>query len=372
MHPRAILAIARKDTLDILLNKSTLIILISPIVLAVLFTVLNGVLYSQKTNLLIYNPGNSAIEQVVSNAFTNVVITRASSPADVSAAFGVDGTHKGSIYTVGLVVPPNFDADLRAGSHPRLSIFMNGDDVSTQQSQLLQQALTDYARAVASPQAPVSIAAATINPPKPNAFVTSGKGFFVMFVLLSSLMVGTSVVPGLLTEEKERKTVRMLMVSPASFGDIVMGKLIVGLVYQLILLAVVLVVMQGFMGQISLLLAFMVLGAGFSIALGLLGGSIFNTTSGSGAFAGFGSFIYVLPALFVGPLGQALQGNVIVQIMKVMPTYYLAEGLYNALLGQSTLDTILLDGGIALGSIVVLFLASVWFLRRQATVMSTI
>ncbi len=354
------------------MNKSTLIILISPIFFAILFTILNGVLYSQKTNLLIYNPGNSAIEQVVSNAFANAAITRANSPADVSAVFGADGTHKSSTYTVGLVVPPNFDADLRAGSHPRLSLFMNGDDVSTQQGQLLQQALTDYARAIASPQAPVSIAAATINPPKPSAFATSGKGFFVMFVLIYSLIAGTSVVPGLITEEKERKTVRMLMVSPASFADIVMGKLIVGLVYQLILLVAVLAIMQGFMGQIPLLLVFMVLCAGFSIALGLLGGSIFNTTSGSGAFAGFGSFIYVIPALFVGSLGQILQGNVIVQIMKVMPTYYMAEGLYTALLGQSTLNTILLDGGITLGSIALLFLASVWFLRRQATVMSTI
>ena len=56
MHIRSILAIARKDALDILLNKATLTLLLSPILLAVLFVVIiifrrEGILGSREVDL---------------------------------------------------------------------------------------------------------------------------------------------------------------------------------------------------------------------------------------------------------------------------------------------------------------------------------
>ena len=62
MHTRNILAIARKDALDILLNKTTLFFLISPIIIAVIFAIIGGLLAnkSASTSLLIYNPATAA------------------------------------------------------------------------------------------------------------------------------------------------------------------------------------------------------------------------------------------------------------------------------------------------------------------------
>src|SRR5207248_7141825 len=121
---------------------------------------------------------------------------------------------------LGLVVPANFEAQLQAGSHPQLSLYVNGDDVGITQRQLLLSALTDYSRNVANPQPPVSIAMATINPPSNTNFAVDIGKFYVMTALLSSFLVGTALMPGLLVEEKEKKTLRMLMVSPASFTDV--------------------------------------------------------------------------------------------------------------------------------------------------------
>jgi ABC-2 type transport system permease protein len=44
MHLRPTLAVARKDALDVLLNKSTLIMLLTPVFIAILFAVLSGLL----------------------------------------------------------------------------------------------------------------------------------------------------------------------------------------------------------------------------------------------------------------------------------------------------------------------------------------
>jgi len=373
MHIRSILAIARKDALDILLNKSTLTILLTPIFLAVLFVVIGALLGSHTTNALVYNPGKSGVEQVVNSAFSDIKITYANSPGDVATTFGPDGTHRNTSYALGLDVPADFDASLRAGGHPRLHLYVDGSQVSNVQSQLLLHALTDYTRSLANPQPPANITVSTVNPPAPanNALQDIGQVYSVA-VLLSSFLVGTSLVPGLLAEEKEKKTLRMLMVSPASFSDFVAAKLLVGLAYQLLLALVALGIESGYRGEVPLILLFTLLGSCFSVSLGLLLGSIFQTTTAAGAFSGMLSFIYILPIFFVGPFMQLLGNSPFTQVIRVSPTYYIADGAANAIQGQATFSGTLLDVSVVSGSIVLLFLVAVWSLRRQAAVVSTI
>lgn len=373
MHIRSILAIARKDALDILLNKATLTLLLTPIFLAVLFVVIGALLGSHTTNALVYNPGKSGVEQIISSAFSDIKITYANSPGDVAGTFGPDGTHKTTSYALGLVVPADFDANLRAGGHPQLNLYVDGSQVGNVQSQLLLRALTDYARSVSNPQPPASITVATVNPPSPanNALQDIGQVYSTA-ILLSSFLVGTSLVPGLLAEEKEKKTLRMLMVSPASFSDVVAAKLLVGLAYQLLLAMVALGIKGGYTGEVPLVLLFVLLGSCFSVSLGLLVGSIFQTTTATGAFSGMISFIYILPIFFVGPFAQLLGSNPFTQLIKVLPTYYIADGAVNAIQGQAAFSATLLDVSVILASIVLLFLVAVWSLRRQAAVVSTI
>jgi uncharacterized membrane protein required for colicin V production len=93
----------------------------------------------------------------------------------------------------------------------------------------------------------------------------------------------------------------MLMVTPASFEDILAGKLLVVLVYQLVLTGVVLVILGAFTGQIALVLLYALLGSCFSLALGLLLGAVFNTVSAATAVA---AMIWLASA----PLGDPVRG----------------------------------------------------------------
>lgn len=371
MHPRSILAIARKDALDILLNKTTLSLLLTPIVLALLFLLIGNLLGGHSTNALIYDPGKSNVEQVLKSAYSDLKITYANSPGDVAAAFGPNGSHKTTSYTLGLVVPADFDTSLRSGGHPRLSFYLDGSQVNNQQSQLLLSALTDYSRNVANPQPPATITLATVNPPSQNVLQNINQ-FYAATVLMGSLLVGTSLVPGMLAEEKEKRTLRMLMVSPASYSDVVAGKLVVGLAYQLLLAALVLAINGGYTGQIPLVLLFTLLGSFFSVTLGLLLGSFFQTTSSAGAAAGMLSMIYIIPIFFVGTFAQLLGSNPFTTIVKVLPPYYIADSIINALTNSSTTASVTLDACVILGCIVLLFLVATWLLRRQAAVVSII
>jgi ABC-2 type transport system permease protein len=373
MHPRMIRAIARKDAVDLLLNKQTLVMLLVPIFLAGLYLLLDVLIGSSTTEILVYDPGyqpNRGVEQVLTSAFSNAHLTQASSAQAVAGAFGANGAQVKSSYAVGLVVPANFEASLREGQRPTLQLYINGDDINSQENQLLQSALANYSRAVVSP-APITLSTSTINPPKPNSGLNTVVGVYALTALLSSFLVGMSVVPGLLIEEKEKKTLRMLMVSPASWADVISAKLLVALGYQLVLSVIALGIAKGFTGQVPLVLLFALLGSLFSVAVGALAGCIFKTQAASGGFTCIAVFMFIVPIFFLPAFGLAA-GSPAAQAVRVLPTYWIADGAIKALQNQATLENVLLDVVIVLGSTLLIFLLSVWGLRRQASVVSAI
>jgi ABC-2 type transport system permease protein len=370
MNIRSILAIARKDALDTLLNKSSLIGLLTPIILAVLFAILSSLLGGRTSQLLIYNPGNSGVEQAVSSFFASPQIIHAGSANDVVAAFGADGSHKDTAYLLGLIVPADFDAQLRRGEHPDVKLFLNGNELNNRDRDVLVRLITYYASATTNPQS-VNLSSAMINPPRTTP-VTDAANTYIALSLLMSFLMGTSLISSLLVEEKEKKTMRMLLVSPASYADVVMGKLLVSLGYQLVLSGIVLIVMHGFTGNIAALLFMLLLSSCFALTLGLLIGSLLRTTTAQGGIIGALSLVFVYPALFAGALASLFQGSLVVQIAGIFPTYYIADGLIKALSNQSLLGAMMLDIGVVLVCTVVLFVAATWSLRRQAAVVATI
>jgi ABC-2 type transport system permease protein len=375
MHPRIILAIARKDAIDILLNKSMLFSLLVPILISLLYLfirLLNALIGSHATDILIYNPGQSNVAQVVINAFSGSQVTQANAASEVTAAYGPNGSHKSSPYAVGLIIPANFESGLRANNHPQVNLYINGDDVDTHTAALMQAAIDNYARALANPQSSTTVATAVINPPSNTNFgVTLGK-MFISISLLYSFIVGITFVPRLLLEEKEKKTIRILMVTTASFGDVVVGKLLVVLIFQLLLSGLVLAIQSAFTGQVSLVLLFALLGSCFSVALGLLFGSILRTSTAAEVVGGIVIFIFIVPGIIVGPLEHLLGNSPIVQVMRIVPTYYIADGIYSAIQNQGTWGNTLLDIGVIVGCILVLLAISTWILRRQASVAAAI
>ncbi len=345
--------------------------LLTPFLLALLFLLINILLSSHTTGVLVYNPGKSGIEQIVDHESSGIKVTYVNSPDQVATAFGPNGSKKDSPYELGLIVPANFDADLRAGQHPQVTLYINGSDISNEQSQLLLNALNNYTRGAVNPQPPATIAQTTINPPSStaNLFQSIGQAYAVA-VLLGSLVIGSGLVPHLLVEEKEKKTLRMLMASPASFSDVIAAKLLVGLFYQLLLALIAVAIMGGFGGQIPLLLLFILLGSLFSVSTGLLIGSRINTTGAVQAFCGGMSFLYILPMFFVGPFAQLLGNSAFNQIIKILPTFYIADGAANAIAGTSALSATMVDVSITVGFIVTLALLSLYELRRQVALVS--
>jgi ABC-2 type transport system permease protein len=372
MHPHVIWAIARKDFMDIWHNRATFGGLVGPIILALIWLLIGNLVGSSKTMLLVYNPGNSSIVQVVEQAFPDAMVVEAGSAAQVQSAFGPNGASVASNYTAGLVVPENFDQSLSSGTVPSLSLYLNGNTVGTQAEALLQSAIINYARAIASPQPPVTIDTTLINPPSTQNAGVILKQIYAPMALAISLVVGITFIPMLLLEEKEKKTLRMLLVSPASFIDILVGKLLVVLVFQLAITCVVLEILGSFTGDIPLILLYALVGACFSLSTGLLLGSLINSMQSANTLSGFIAIIFTLGGIFVGQLGELLGNSPILKIVRFIPTYYLADGVINASQNIGTLGSNLLDISILLAGTVVFLAISIWALRRQSAVLAII
>ncbi len=368
IHLRTTLAIACKDALDILFNKATVSMLLIPLMLAILFATISGLLGNQPAKLLIYNPEHSRVGQIVSQSFPGSQVTLADFPDEVTSTFARSDNPP---YALGMVIPSGFDASLSQGEHPVLTLYFNGNQVNEIQRQRVVSAITDYASSVSHPVPPVIITPTTaISAIYP--FNLDLSIFYIALALFTSISVGISLVSTLLVEEKEKKTLRMLLVSPATLTDVVLGKLLIGVGYQLILSVVVMALLHGFVGNLPLAWLFVVLVICFGLALSLLAGSIFHTMSGVGGFLGIVNLLFVIPVVFVGPLGT-LFGNTLLQGgLHLLPTYYMASGLMDALQNQSTLGSALLDIGVTICWTLACLSAAILILHRQTRVTATI
>lgn len=324
------------------------------------------------TQILVNDPGNSGVSAVLEAAFPDSQVTQAGSAGEVAAAFHEGEERNSRGYAVGLVVPAGFESQLRAGGQPQLQLYFDGKKMSSNTQALLKAAIINYCRTLASPQPPVVLTAHVVNASPQKTRTGEMAQVYAPLALLVSLVVGTTFMPQLLIEEKERKTLRMLMVTPASFEDVLLGKLLLVLVYQVVLTMVAIAIQNVFVGQVGLVILYAVLGGLFSVSVGLLLGAAFNTVSAAAAIEGPIILIYILAGMFVGPLGELFGSGRLLILVRLLPTYYIAQGVSNASQNVGNMGTNLLDIGVILGSTIVLFAISAWILRRQSAVAALI
>ncbi len=112
------------------------------------------------------------------------------------------------------------------------------------------------------------------------------KQVYAPLALMASLTVGITFTLLLILGEKKKKILRVLLVSPASFSDILIEKLLVVMVFQVAMTCTVMAILEQFTGTIPLVLLYIMLGAIFGLSLGLLFGSLFNSVQSASTISG--------------------------------------------------------------------------------------
>jgi ABC-type Na+ efflux pump permease subunit len=133
------------------------------------------------------------------------------------------------------------------------------------------------------------------------------------------LTVGLALVPGLLVEEKENHTLDALLVSPARYIQIILGKGATGLFYGLIVGLIVYGMNSKWIVDGAIFVVAIGLGTLFAVTVGLLLGVLIENPSASNLWTGLILIVLMVPA-FVGNLLRETTPAVIRTGLRAIPT----------------------------------------------------
>lgn len=323
MNLRRIAVLAWKDILDAIRTSRLLMIIITPLLVALAIEVFFG-------NKLFVRVG------VFSSDSTQLIaVLEQVELVDVQEFYSVESLNlavKNNKVTVGVILPSNFDKLLAANQMPQVD-FLLADN--SQESQIGLSVIKQVLQSMSSNALPVHITVKILEPMRTNGISLRGDLDIDQYAIVLWLImgiVGNSVmlVTTLIVEEKERKTLGAILLTPATYLEVATSKALVGVLYSAISSFLIIGVQGKLAGDIFFIIALILLG---SFSLSLLGVLIGNLSKNLHVLNSYGSlFIFLLTMpTFIGMLGP----NPMVQYLQFLPTYFLTQGFVYVLSGRS-------------------------------------
>ena len=356
MNGRVMSAIAGKDIADAIRNRYILFCLVLPLGLSLLFRV---IMPSDEDlaslTVAILDPDGSRLVTQLREAEHVELIEVTSEEALIDA---LDEDAAG-----GLSVPSGFDAALEAGGQPELAAYINtrGGGFETQ---AFREFVERQIWSLIDQPEPASVRWSDVAELRgePVREFDLDTHLLVMLLLMALAMTGAFAVPMLLVEEKEKNTLEVLLVSPARPADVVMGKALTGALYSVVIAGLLVVLNRGgWSGNVPVTALAITLGLLFTIGAGLLLGSLVRTTMQVNTWASIVMLLLILPGMIPGP--EASRSLAIV--LRLIPSYYLAESLKLALGGHTSGAAVWGNLGVLAAGTVAVFAVAVWTLRRE-------
>lgn len=364
MNLRIIRAIVMKDLVDVLKNKSLVTLLVVPLFIAALYLVFS-IAIQTPARVLAYNPDGVPLSDTLKLGPPRLSVDNAANADAVRSSID----DKNSPYDYGIVVPAGTIADLKAGKRPALELLINGQKVRDYIDQeRARESFFGYFQAQAGPP-PYQPISQVFNLSSTGAsssleLARQNQAFFAIIALaIVPISVGIYILPSLIVEEKEKKTIRLLLTSPARSIDVVIAKSMVSFFYTMVLSLLILLVYIGNVADIPTLFLFIVLGNLFACALGILFGAYFNDIQTVHVWLSIAGLLLMLPIFFVVPYLANIPG--LSQALYLIPSYYMAKGMLGAGIGDLTFDSGLLYAGLLAAFTIVAFLVAAWTLRRR-------
>ena len=355
MNLGVIAAITRKDVIDAIRNRYLLTALFTPLFVALLFRVLlPNVNDNSILTLVVHDSANSAMTAELRKIPQIKVVDAPSAGATESEVQRLKAIG-------GLVVPANFDSEATAGKQPELTIYVNNKKNVFEQA-ALRRLLDQQVRALVKQPEPARLNWIDVDKDtseQNRRGLALDQMLLPLLLILTLGMIGAMVVPLLLVEEKEKRTLDFLLSSPASLKEIVAGKALTGVAYTVLIAGLLLFLNRQFVGNWFFMALSIVLGLVFVVAVGLFMGSLLNNTMQVNTWAGTVLIVMMAPSFPSFGLPAALD-----TAMRFVPTYYLTRALELSLAGNAT-SRIWGHLAVVLGCTAIAFTAAAWALHRR-------
>ena len=322
-----IAAITRKELAMVLYHPYHLISLLIPLFMSIVLLFLIPSLDSLDTiEIVLFDEGNSQLPAVL-DAQPEVSVRLVGTETAVFEGLSEQAT-------VGLIIPQGFDTAVASNRSPQLTVYLNSEARSSN----IAEAKRLLVETIASLREPAPAAQITWTEQQPgetgpNSFSIESYLFTTM-VLLSIAIVGTSILPQLLQEEREQGALLSLVATPVTLIDSMLGKLIASLLLTWLLVGFVLVIHRGWQGNRAITAVAILLCSFLVLGIGLLFGLMLDKKSRSKATGSVLILLLAMPSWFsVSPIDRL--PDAVALILRLIPTQYFVTTLNFSLAGQS-------------------------------------
>jgi ABC-2 type transport system permease protein len=348
---RIIGAIAAKDITDALKNRGTLTSILMVLVMMALYKGMPLLHQAVRPNMLVlYDLGHSRLAVQLEES-PDVALYPVTSLAALEQFLGSEDTP-----VLGLMLPPDVDQALESQGDVQLTgtvdHWVSDANVAAMQASFERQ-LSDL---IGKP--------VRLQVEKGPVYTQPDGGHAYTIALMLTLvvtMVGLFLVPYLVMEERETKTLNALLLSPAGSPHVAAGKALAGLFYCLVASAAMMALSTALVVHWGLLLLAVVLASLLTVALGLLLGSLFEVRQQMGLWAFVLAQPLILPAAIVPTSLLPERANA---VLGLIPTVALSKIVRVSLSAQAPWAEWGWQAALVAAWIAVLLAAVSWRLRR--------
>lgn len=279
-----------------------------PIVVTLVVSLVFGTMFADEATLGIVDEGNSQLVTLLeaSSSVTSIEYDEISELKEAVAEGAVDG---------GIVLPPDFDSSVLRGDKVKIPIYIWGESLAKHRT-IVTVTVANLVRELAGQEAPVEIEAVTLGDEESIPW----NDRLLPFIVLMTITLAAVWLPGIsLLHEKEKKTIDAVAVTPATIGEIVLAKGLLGVIIGVLMGVVILLLNQALGSQPWLLVMLLFLGSIMAAGMGLLVGSIVKS------IISFFASVKIFAVLLYVPVIVYLFPGIPQWIGKVFPTYYIVE-----------------------------------------------
>ncbi len=306
MSPRRIGAIIRKDFMGGLGRTFFILAVVVPVLLTLVINLVFGRFFTEKPTLAVWDEGHSEVSAKIKR-LDSLIVKEVEDKRDLKEKVkngAIDG---------GLVVPKYFDEDLDKNKLPEVEVYIGGESLASNRI-VLASSLTDVIRKEAGQKVPIDI----IETPLGKEAELPIKVKVIPLLILYAIFIGGCTLPtAMIVDEVQKRTISAVTITPATLGELLSAKAIVGFFTSFGMGMVILVINQVFMGNVWLLIIFMLLGAILAVEFGLTIGQFSKDLTIAWTYIKLVGLVLFVPALLL------FFPQVPDWVSQIFPTYYL-------------------------------------------------
>ena len=282
--------------------------IVGPLVISFVISLIFGSLLSAKPRLGLFDEGNSqfaAVTQQLPSLTTNDF-------KSVSAL--KDAVERGSV-DIGIVLPKDFDSVVEQGEPAEIKTFIWGESLVKNRI-ILGVTVANVVRQLTGQKLSIAIDTIALGE---ETLVSWTERLLPFVVLMTLFLGGLFFTATAIIEDKTKKTMVAVIVTPATPADVMFSKGVLGFVISIVMGVVILAVNRAFGVRPGLLLGLLALGTIMACEIGIICGifikdfsTLFAIWKSGGALLFGPAIVYMFPAIpqWIG---------------KIFPTYYILQ-----------------------------------------------